>query len=62
MMPISQFRTPTALVAELRRAVQYLENSIEHEEQRTFNFVARQFKERLDNLLLTISTLEDHLN
>ena len=37
-------------------------SAIEHEEQRAFNFVARQLKERRDNLLLTISTLEDHLN
>jgi hypothetical protein len=66
MKPISQFGTSmtqlTALITELRQVVRYLETSIEHEEQRAFVFVARHLKDRRDNLLLTISTLENHLN
>jgi hypothetical protein len=65
MKPISQFGTSmtqlTALITELRQVVRNLETSIEHEEQRAFVFVARHLKDRRDNLLLTISTLENHL-
>ena len=52
----------TALIAELRQAVRNLETSIEHEEERACIFVARHLRDRRDNLLQTISTLEDHLN
>jgi hypothetical protein len=38
------------------------EISIEHKEEHAFNYVARQLKDRRDNLLLTISILENHLN
>ena len=71
MKPISQFETsiePTprtmmqlpALI-DLRQVVCNLEISIEHEEDREQIFLAGQLKGRRDNLLLTISTLEDHL-
>jgi hypothetical protein len=52
----------TALIAELRQAVRNLETSIEQEEERACIFVARYLRARRDNLLQTISTLEDHLN
>ena len=52
----------TALITELREAARNLEISIEHEEQRACIFVARHLNERRDKLLLTISTLENHLN
>ena len=52
----------TALVAELRQAACKLEISIEHEEERAFNYVARQLNDRRDNLHLTISIRENHLN
>jgi hypothetical protein len=52
----------TALIAELRQAARNLEISIEHEEQRACIFVARHLRDRRDNLLLTISTLESHLS
>ena len=71
MKPISQFETSrpisrtmtqlTALVAELRLVVCNLQISIEHEEDRRQIFLARQLKERRDNLLLTISTLENQM-
>ena len=51
----------TALIADLRQVVCNLEISIEDEEDREQIFLARQLKGRRDNLLLTISTLEDHL-
>jgi hypothetical protein len=51
----------TALVAELRLVVCNLQISIEHEEDRRQIFLARQLKERRDNLLLTISTLENQM-
>ena len=74
MKPISQFETSkpvsrtmtqlTALVTELRKEVCKLETSIEYEEERASSvpaciFVARQLRARRDNLLLTISTLEN---
>jgi hypothetical protein len=72
MKPISQFEPSkpvsrtlmqlTALIAELRQAVRNLETSIEQEEERACIFVARYLRDRRDNLLQTISTLEDHLN
>ena len=54
----------TALVTELRKEVCKLETSIEYEEERASSvpaciFVARQLRARRDNLLLTISTLEN---
>ena len=54
----------TALVTELRKEVCNLETSIEYEEDRASSvpariFVARQLRARRDNLLLTISTLEN---
>jgi hypothetical protein len=57
----------TALVAELRQEVCNLETSIEDEEDRASSvrariFVARHLRDRRDNLLLTISTLENQLN
>ena len=57
----------TALVAELRKEVCNLETSIEDEEDRASSvrariFVARHLRDRRDNLLLTISTLENQLN
>ena len=76
MKPISQFETSkpvartmtqlTALVTELRKEVRNLETSIEYEEERASSvpaciFVARQLRARRDNLLLTISTLENQL-
>ena len=76
MKPISQFETSklvsrtmtqlTALVTELRKQVCNLETSIEYEEDRASSvpariFVARQLRARRDNLLLTISTLENQL-
>ena len=56
----------TALVTELRKEVCNLETSIEYEEDRASSvpariFVARQLRARRDNLLLTISTLENQL-
>ena len=51
----------TALVAELRQVVCNLQISIEHEEDRQQIFLARQLKGRRDNLLLTISTLENQM-
>ena len=73
MKPMSQFEpsiVPTlrimmqlaALIAELRQVVCNLEISIEQEEDRAQIFLARQLKGRRDNLLLTISALENHLN
>ena len=70
MKPISQFETSieptprqlTALIADLRQVVCNLEISIEHQEDREQIFLARQLKGRRDNLLLTISALENHLN
>ena len=77
MKPISQFepskpvsRTMTqlaALVAALRKEVCNLENSIEDEEDRAGIFhaprpIVAHLKARRDNLLLTISTLENQLN
>jgi len=74
MKPISQIETPkpvsrtmtqlTALVTALRKEVRNLETSIEYEEDRASSvpaciFVARQLRARRDNLLLTISTLEN---
>ena len=50
-----------ALIAELRQVVCNLEISIEQEEDRAQIFLARQLKGRRDNLLLTISTLQNHL-
>ena len=38
------------------------EISIEHEEERACIFVARHLRGRRDNILLTISTLENHLS
>ena len=60
-------RRRRALIAELRQAVRNLETSIEDEEDRASSvrariFVARHLRDRRDNLLLTISTLENHLN
>ena len=52
----------SALIADLRQAARNLEISIEHEEERACIFVARHLRDRRDNLLQTISTLEDHLN
>jgi hypothetical protein len=52
----------TVLNADLRQTVRNLEISIEHEEDREQIFLARQLKGRRDNLLLTISALETHLN
>jgi len=52
----------TALIADLRQVVCNLEISIEDEEDREQIFLARQLKGRRDNLLLTISALENHLN
>jgi hypothetical protein len=62
----------TALVAELRKEVCNLETSIEDEEDRAPSVRARIFhaprpivahlRTRRDNLLLTISTLENQLN
>ena len=62
----------TALVAELRKEVCNLETSIEDEEDRAPSVRARLFhaprpivthlRARRDNLLLTISTLENQLN
>ena len=51
----------TALIADLRQVVCNLEISIEDEEDREQIFLARQLKGRRDNLLLTISALENHL-
>ena len=73
MKPMSQFEPSivpalrimmqlAALIAELRQVVCNLEISIEHEEDREQIFLARQLKGRRDNLLLTISALETHLN
>ena len=62
----------TALVAELRKEVCNLETGIEDEEDRAPSVRARIFhaprpivvhlRARRDNLLLTISTLENQLN
>ena len=57
----------TALVAELRKVVCALEISIEQEEERAQTVSARilaagHLRDRRDNLLLTISTLENHLS
>ena len=63
--PVSRTMTRlTALVTELRKEVCNLETSIEYEEERASSvpaciFVARQLRARRDNLLLTISTLEN---
>jgi hypothetical protein len=60
----------TVLISELRRTVHNFETSIEAEEGRAqvFNMKkpsypvrARNFKTRRDNLLVTISMLENHL-
>jgi len=60
----------TILVSELRRTVHNFEASIQAEEERAqvFNVakpgypvLARNFKARRDNLLVTISMLENHL-
>ena len=60
----------TVLISELRRTVHDFEASIEVEEDRAqvFNvakpgypLLARNFKARRDNLLVTISMLENHL-
>ena len=71
--PVSRTMTQlTALVAELRIEVCNLETSIEDEEDRAPSVRARIFhaprpivahlRARRDNLLLTISTLENQLN
>jgi hypothetical protein len=71
--PVSRTMTQlTALVAELRKEVCNLEISIEDEEDRAPSVRARIFhaprpivahlRARRDNLLLTISTLENQLN
>src|SRR6516162_2534596 len=71
--PVSRTMTQlTALVAELRKEVCNLETSIEDEEDRAPSVRARIFhaprpivvhlRARRDNLLLTISTLENQLN
>jgi hypothetical protein len=72
MKPMSQFEPSnpvsrtmmqlTGLIADLRQVARDLEISIEHEEKRAFLFVARHLRDRRDRLLLTISTLESHLN
>ena len=71
MKPISQFGTSmqlTVLVADLRQAVRSLEISIDYEEDRArifhapYPIMARHLSARRDNLLLTVSTLETHLN
>ena len=77
MKPISQFEPSkpvsrtmtqlTALVAELRKEVCNLETGIEDEEDRAGIFHAPRptvahLRARRDNLLLTISTLENQLN
>jgi hypothetical protein len=69
MKPISQFGTSirlTALIAELRRVVCNLDISIERRDRARFShapypIAVRRLKARRDNLLLTISTLENHL-
>ena len=72
--PVSRTMTQlTALVAELRKEVCNLETSIEDEEDRAPSLRARIFhvpprpivahlRARRDNLLLTISSLENQLN
>jgi hypothetical protein len=72
--PVSRTMTQlTALVADLRKEVCNLETSIEDEEDRAPSLRARIFhappspivahpRDRRDNLLLTISTLENQLN
>ena len=71
--PVSRTMTQlTALVAELRKEVCNLETSIEDEEDRAPSVRARIFhaprpivahlRARRDNLLLTISSLENQLN
>ena len=72
MKPMSQFEPSnpvsrtmmqlTGLIADLRQVARDLEISIEHEEKRAFLFVARHLRGRRDNILLTISTLENHLS
>ena len=74
MNPISQFETSrtmmqlTVLIADLRQAVRNLEISIEYEEDRArifhapYPILARHLRSRRDNLLLTVSTLETHVN
>src|SRR5690348_4002209 len=63
MKQISHFGTSiSALIADLRRAVCDLDTSIKYEEDRAQIFLARHLRARRDNLLLTISTLENHLN
>ena len=71
--PVSRTMTQlTALVAELRKELCNLETSIEDEEDRAPSVRARIFhaprpivahlRARRDNLLLTISSLENQLN
>jgi len=71
MKPISQFGTSiklTALIADLRRTVRSLDISIEYEKDRArssqapYPIAIRHLKARRDKLLLTISSLENHLN
>jgi hypothetical protein len=74
MKPISQFGTSrtmmqlTVLIDGLRQAVRNLEISIEYEEDRArifhtpYPILVRHLRARRDNLLLTVSTLEIHLN
>jgi septation ring formation regulator EzrA len=60
----------TVLISDLRRTVRNFETSIEAEEGRaqvfdmakaSYPILARNFKARRDNLLVTISMLENHL-
>jgi hypothetical protein len=71
MKSISQFGTSiklTALIADLRRTVRSLDISIEYEKDRArsshapYPIAIRHLKALRDKLLLTISTLENHLN
>jgi len=57
----------TVLIADLRQAVRNLEIIIEYEEDRARIFhaprpIVSHLRARRDNLLLTISTLENQLN
>ena len=63
MKRISQFGTSTsAIIADLRRTVCDLEIDLKYAEDREQFLLARHLRARRDNLLLTISTLENHLN
>jgi hypothetical protein len=80
MQPISRFETRAsdvratmklrALVAELRSQVQYFDNDIRDEEQRTgifdlnditYPILARNLRTRRENLLATIRVLDGQL-